>query len=147
MNTIFKTLRRDHEVQRELLDKLVDTSGDTARRREMLSILSVELKKHAKFEERSLYKKLLTSDLTQSKTRHSVSEHEEIDEILEELSNIDFSSPAWLSKCKELKEKVSHHLDEEEDQIFLLAGKVLTREEKRDLSKIYLNGVSSEFRA
>ena len=35
MTTIFEALRESHDIQRELAEKLVQTSGDTPERREL----------------------------------------------------------------------------------------------------------------
>ncbi|WP_422084228.1 hemerythrin domain-containing protein [Ulvibacterium sp.] len=134
---IFKTLRKDHDKQRDLLDKLVNTSGDTKRRKETFESLKRELEVHADAEERYFYKPLIDSDKTQDKARHGIAEHHEIDELLEELEQTEFSSPAWLKIAKDLKERVEHHLDEEEHQVFQMAGKVLSASQKESLSKKY----------
>ncbi|MAQ76729.1 MAG: hemerythrin, partial [Aquimarina sp.] len=72
---IFEALRKDHEIQRSLLDKLVDTSGDTEKRDEIFKELKKELEIHADGEERFFYVPLIEKDLTQEKSRHSIAEH------------------------------------------------------------------------
>ena len=44
---IFEALREDHEIQRTLIDKLVNTSGDNDLRRNMFNKLKRELAIHA----------------------------------------------------------------------------------------------------
>lgn len=131
MNTIFKALKEDHELQRALLDEISKTSGDSPKRRTLYNMLKSELTKHAKYEEQHFYKLLIDEDETQEKARHSIHEHHEIDELVEDLDKKNFSSPHWLRKFKELKDMVEHHLDEEEQDIFPLAGDVLDRREKK----------------
>ena len=134
---IFKALRDDHEVQRKLLDKLVETSGDTERRDKVFADLRNELETHADAEERYFYKPLIDSDKTQTKARHSIAEHHEIDELIEELEKTEYSSSAWLKITKNLQEKVEHHLEEEEHEVFQVAGKVLTETQKENLAREY----------
>ena len=76
-------------------------------------------------------------DLTQEKSRHSVAEHHEMDELIEELEKTDMSSPGWIATAKKLGDRVIHHLDEEEHEVFQLAGKALTEKQKEELAKSY----------
>lgn len=134
---IFEAIRKDHEVQRDLLDSLVKTSGDTSKRRELFDKLKKELQTHADAEERNFYIPLIEKDLTQEKARHSIAEHHEIDELIEKLEETEFSSTGWLTIAKTLHESVTHHLDEEEHEVFQLAGKALNEEQKKTLAKDY----------
>ena len=134
---IFEALREDHDIQRSLLDKLVETSGDTKKRDKIFADLRNELEIHADAEERYFYKPLIDSDKTQAKARHGIAEHHEIDELIEELEKTEYSSPAWLKIAKNLQEKVEHHLDEEEHEVFQMAGKVLTASQKEELATAY----------
>lgn len=135
--TIFETLRKDHEVQRELVDKLIQTHGDSNKRDDLFSQLKTELTCHAIAEERCFYIPLMEHDLTQEKSRHSVAEHHELDELVAELEETDYSSPGWLATAKKLSEKLHHHLDEEEHEVFQMGGKVLTDSQKTELSNCY----------
>lgn len=139
--TIFEELRQDHDVQRELFDRLENTSGDESARRQDFEHLKQELARHAAAEEKHFYAKLMTVDLTQEKARHSVAEHHEIDEQVEQLDSTEFSSPQWLPRLRELKELVTHHLDEEEQEVFQMAGKALTDKQKGDFGKTYRNDI------
>ena len=142
--TIFEALREDHEIQRSLLEKLVDTSGDTEERDLIFKKLKHELHIHADAEERFFYVPLIKEDLTQEKARHSIAEHHEIDELIEELEETDYSSSGWLKIAKKLKEEVEHHLDEEEHEVFQLAGKALTQTQKTQLSKSYKDYIDEQ---
>jgi hypothetical protein len=134
---IFEALRKDHDIQRELLKKLVQTSGDTKLRDNIFKSLKNELETHADGEERFFYKPLIDSDKTQQKARHSIAEHHEIDELIEKLEETDYDSSAWLKIAKDLQEKVEHHLEEEEHEVFQMAGKVLTETNKGKLADEY----------
>ncbi len=137
MTTIFEALRKDHDTQRNLLERLVQTSGDTEARSKIFKQLKHELDMHANGEERHFYKPLMSNDMMQEKARHGVAEHHEIDELLEKLQETSHDSSAWLKIAKDLKEKVEHHLEDEEHTFFQLAGKVFTEAQKTDLAKDY----------
>ena len=143
MSKIFEELRRDHDIQRDLLDHLVATDGDSKSRRKIYQELKNQLEGHARYEERWFYRPLLEDDITMKKVRHSIHEHEQIDEKLEDLENTDFSQTSWLTKAKQLKELVTHHLDEEEQEVFQLAGKALSEKQKNELSSSYKSDMES----
>lgn len=139
--TIFEELRADHEKQRTLVDILVKTAGDSEGRRELFAKLRKELEDHAAAEERHFYVPLMEADLTQEKARHSVAEHHELDELLEKLEETDYSSSGWLPTAKKLAERLVHHLDEEEHEVFQMAGKVLDDAEQKELGAEYRSGM------
>ncbi len=134
---LFEALRADHDTQRTLLDLLVKTHGDSEGREELFEKVKKELSAHAAAEERALYVPMMEQDLTQEKARHSVAEHHEIDELVEELENTDFSSPGWVATAKKLQHLVTHHLDEEEQEVFQLAGRALDEQAKTRLAGTY----------
>ncbi|MDY6920013.1 MAG: hemerythrin domain-containing protein [Pseudomonadota bacterium] len=135
---IFQALRQDHDKQRQLLEALLETSGDTEERVHLFLALKDELISHAVAEERAFYKPLIMDDMTQEKSRHAIAEHHEIDELIEALEAEDRSSPAWLSTAKKLQAKVLHHLDDEEQEFFQVAGRVLEDKEKSALADEFL---------
>lgn len=135
---IYEAIRQDHDLQRSLLDQLLETSGDTSTRRTLFEKLKKELQVHADAEERFFYVTLIKKDATQEMARHGVAEHHEIDELVERLEETPFDSPGWLTLCKSLKEQVEHHLADEEKQFFQVSGKVLTDSQKTGLAEEYL---------
>ena len=134
---IFEALRISHATQRSLSDNLIKTSGNSKEREALFKELKDELAAHAAAEERFFYVPLIAHDMTQEPSRHGIAEHHEMDELVEKLEEIEFSSPAWIAVAKELHHKVHHHLEDEEQGIFQLAGKVLTEAEKLSLAKDY----------
>ena len=134
---IFEALRTSHETQRALADQLIRTQGNSDDRDLLFKELRAELAAHAAAEERFFYVPLIAHDMTQEPARHGIAEHHEMDELVEKLEDTDFSSPAWLATAKELHHKIYHHLKDEEQGVFQLAGKVLTEAEKISLAKDY----------
>lgn len=115
---VLDRLVADHDRHREMLDKIAETSGDTEERRELFTQLTKELKSHAAAEEQSVYSEMLADPEVNDETRHSVAEHHEIEEMLNDLAATDMSSSAWLQKFKQFDERYRHHIDEEEDDHF-----------------------------
>lgn len=141
---IFESLREDHDVQRKLVDELIETHGDTEKRDDLFLRIKTELESHAAAEERCFYIPLMEHDMTLEKSRHSVAEHHEIDEFIKQLEDTEYSSPGWLTIAKQLTHKVHHHLDEEEQEVFQLAGKVLSDIQKSGLSGDYQSEMKAQ---
>ena len=136
--TIFDVLKFSHEKQRELSDKLIETTGNSEERKHYFSLLKHELFAHAVAEDRYFYIPLMMTDAGLNITRHALSEHHEIDELLEQLTEKELNNPSWLRIANQLRKLVHHHLDEEEHKFFQQAGKILADKEKETLGKKYL---------
>lgn len=99
----------------------------------MRNMLFDKLKKdliaHANAEEQTLYAELIADSDTQEQARHSVHEHEGIDELLETLEETDMSSPAWMQTFKKLRHEVEHHMAEEEEDVFEAAKDVIAKKD------------------
>jgi hypothetical protein len=115
---IFEALRESHVIQRNLAERLLQTSGDTPERRELFERLKNELFAHAVAEDRYFYIPLMMTDSGLNITRHALAEHHKMDELLEQLTETEFSNPGWLAIAKKLSETVHHHLQEEEHGFF-----------------------------
>lgn len=107
------------------------------RSEKLFKILKHELEIHADAEERFFYVPLIQKDLTQEKARHSVAEHHEMDELVEQLEDTEMDASNWLKIAKDLEHQLIHHLDEEEQEVFQMAGKALTENQKTSLASDY----------
>lgn len=135
---IFEALRESHDRQRGYADALIQTSGDSEARAQAYRQLKEELQAHETAEERFFYIPLMEHDNGIDLSRHAISEHHEMDEMMEELDETEMSSPAWLATAKKLSEKVHHHLKEEEQKFFQMAGKLLDEKQKQSLAGKYV---------
>ena len=97
---------------------MLETHGDSAERKRLFTELTKELKGHAAAEEQALYSTMLRKPETTDETRHSVAEHHEIDEALNDLAATDMSEGGWLQKFKSFDHQYRHHIDEEEEDHF-----------------------------
>lgn len=134
---IFERLKQDHDRHRELLDKLLETSGETEERKKLFTELTKELKAHAAAEEQALYSTMLRKPQTTDETRHSVAEHHEIDEALNDLAATDMSEGGWLTKFKTFAHDYRHHIDEEEEDHFPDFENYLTDEDTRHMEQVF----------
>lgn len=129
MATIYEAIEKDHEKHRDLLNRLAETSGDSEERRSLWHDFYYDVKSHAAAEEETFYSKLMERPDGQDDARHSVSEHKEMDDMLEELNSMGFDNPGWLTRFKALKHDYEHHIEEEEEDIFAKAREVIPDDE------------------
>ncbi len=134
---IFDRLKQDHDTHRDLLDKLMQTSGASAERQQLFTQLTKELKSHAAAEEQALYSTMMRKPPTTDETRHSVAEHHEINEALNDLAATDMNADAWLEKFKDFEHRYRHHISEEEDDHFPDFAKHLDEDDMRHMRDVF----------
>lgn len=134
---IFDRLKQDHDSHRGLLDKLSGTHGESDERKQLFEEFTVEVKGHAAAEEQALYSTMLRKPVTTDDTRHSVAEHHEIEEALNDLAATNMASGAWMAKFKQLDHDYRHHIEEEESEHFPDFAKHLTEEDTEHMRKVF----------
>ena len=83
---IFEALRESHDNQRALSEQLIQTHGHTELREQLFQALKNELWAHSVAEDRYLYIPLMFNDIGLDISRHALSEHHEMDELVGPLS-------------------------------------------------------------
>ncbi len=136
-DTIYDALRESHELQRSLCRKLLRAEAGDERREQLFRELRIELAAHAAAEERYLYAPILMDDMGLNASRHALSEHHDIDELVDELAKATEEGGSWLARARKLSEEVHHHLEEEETRFFQTSGKILSDAQKRTLASRY----------
>lgn len=133
---IYNYLKKDHRKVADLMEQVVAAS-DPAQREELFIQIKQELTLHADTEEVTFYKAI--DDATRSsnvheKMEHANEEHDEVREYLDRLSGMQAEDEQWLEVFGELKHAVTHHVEEEENEIFEKAKKYLTDKEAKELA-------------
>lgn len=134
---IFDALLKSHAVQRELCARLMASIGEPRERGPLFEALKTELAAHETAEERSFYVPLFEHDETVDAARHGISEHHEMDEMVEELEKAEVGSAGWLETVGKLVHRIEHHLKEEEEKFFPQAREVLSRRQQKELGRPY----------
>ena len=122
---IYQRLTKDHEIQKNLAAELMETSGDSPERRSLFDKFKSEVESHAAAEEQTFYAELIETAEGQEQARHSIAEHKEAADLIEELTELEMSTGGWIQKFEKLKEELEHHIEEEEKDVFQLARKCL----------------------
>ena len=134
---IFEALLQSHQRQRAHCDRLLAGIGDHEERHKALDLLKTEMAAHETAEERAFYVPLIEHDETVDPARHGISEHHEMDEMVEDLEKLEAGSAEWLETLGKLVHRIEHHLKEEEEKFFPQAREVLSRGEQKQLGEPY----------
>ncbi len=138
---IYTVLRQEHEVVKDLLMKLCDTTERAEKSREELyQELLRELDSHAKAEQNTLYARLDEEEVMEWKhlLAEAKEEHARVEQLLQELGEMDKTTIEWTAKITVLKEQVEHHVKEEEEKMFKKAREVLKDGEAERLAEAFL---------
>ena len=131
-------LKEDHAKVRKLLDELTSTHGPKTRER-LLAEIHTELAVHTKIEEEIFYpafKEACEKKEDVEMYYEALEEHRAVDSmVLPDLMKTKPDSEKFGGRAKVLKELVEHHADEEEDEMFKLARKLMTKEELEELGE------------
>ena len=133
-SSIFDRLKQDHDAHRQLFDKMADAKGEPDRLEKLFEQFRVEVTAHAAAEEETLYATMLARPDLREDAQHSVSEHKEIDDYLEELEGLSFNGEEWNRVFAQLRKRYLHHIEEEEEEMFPDAARELTAEEEQKLA-------------
>ncbi len=144
MPTIYKTIRKDHDRHRELMKAISRTSGDSPTRRECWNALYYDVKAHAAAEEETFHARIMQKPDGQNDARHSVSEHKELNDLMEKLQATELSSPQWLKLFEKLRHDYEQHMDEEENEIFETAREVFSENRADEISDDFISRKSAE---
>ena len=137
---IYDVLKKDHQVVKDLLEKMEATSETASKsRKDLLEKLRTELIPHARAEERVLYNTLKDIETTKDIALEAYEEHEAAEALLRELEAMSTDDERWSAKLSVLKENLEHHIEEEEDQLFSDAKQVLAVEEAQMMAEAFKN--------
>jgi hypothetical protein len=134
---IFARLKEDHDRHRRLLSRLAETASGSDERRELFEEFTLEVKGHASAEEQALYSTMMRKPPTTDEVRHSVAEHHEIEELLNDLAATDTSATDWMDKFRKLDHDYRHHIAEEEDEHFKDFEQYLTDEDREHMRSVF----------
>jgi hypothetical protein len=136
---IFETLKDEHDLLREQLAKILDLPDDAkSEREECLEDLKKTLHSHTIAEEEIVYETLLPIEHLESEVREGIEEHRLSNQLLVELYTLDVTQAQWEAKVKALKDLLTHHLKEEEEELFAEGREVFDSSRQEELNKLYL---------
>lgn len=127
-------LKNDHDEIKELMSQLDAQSDDKSSDKEtVFTMLSQKLQLHEALEESIFYPAMKQHPKTKELALEGYDEHEELDEVMLQIKGLDFMDAGWPDKVKAMKEKLEHHIQEEEEELFPKAQQVFSEEELQEL--------------
>lgn len=128
-------LKKDHEVVKGILDQLEDTTERaTKKRTELFAKLKEELTAHETIEEDIFYPALREHEEARELVNEAYEEHQLVDYVLEDMSDLSPDDEAWSAKLSVAKKNIEHHIKEEEGEMFTRAREAFDKNELEDLA-------------
>jgi hemerythrin superfamily protein len=138
-NELFRVLVEQHREVDELLEQLANTDeSETDERARLFETMKAKLLSHAKAEEKTFYVALQRAG-EKGDAKHAKREHREIEAALKAVDECDYDDEQFLEKVEELADCVTHHVEEEEGEIFDSAAEAISVE--------HLDRIAEEFLA
>jgi hypothetical protein len=129
-----KLLKDDHDKVKKLLEEGDSTTERAVKTRaELFAKIKSELQVHEAIEEEVLYPALKEHAATKEIALEAYEEHHVVDVIVGELEATPVDDEAWAAKFTVMKENLEHHIEEEEDEMFKQARKVMDASELDEL--------------
>lgn len=134
---ILHRLKEDHQKVEKMFQKIEQLSERAEKTRQKLfTDLKTEILAHAKTEQKVFYDRMKDQD--KKMIKEAESEHQEVEQLLKELSGKRKSAEEFTLQLQELKENVQHHVEEEESEIFDRAREIFSEEELETLGSEFM---------
>ncbi|MFW7380073.1 MAG: hemerythrin domain-containing protein [Oligoflexus sp.] len=124
-DSLLDNLKSEHREVEELLNQA--EKAPPSQRTKLISEIEKNLVSHARAEEKTVYSLFYANEKSDKSDADNESlnlineayeEHHIVDHLLSVLKKIDVRDEAWVAKLKVLKENVTHHVEEEEQELF-----------------------------
>jgi len=125
---LYDMLVHDHEEVKGMFKEAMD-KNDTTKFPE----IKKELEVHMMGEEEFYYPKAKKVD--KKLVEHGIEEHEEAKQLIKELDRMDKKDSQFMSKLKELKDSVEHHVEEEESKLFPETKESLSDDDEKEAAQ------------
>lgn len=129
----FELLKNDHRRAEQLMQQISAASPD--QRRQPFATLRDELSAHFRIEEKFFYPKLLPIQDMKALAEDALDEHQTAKDLLSLLEGIDFATAGWLEIFEKLQEGISHHHEDEEQEIFPRCTQFLKDRDLADMAR------------
>jgi hemerythrin-like domain-containing protein len=138
MNAI-ELLKQDHQEAMTLIEELEIADEDTDEEETLdvqtFSRLQSALKLHTRMEEEVFYPALEQFGETRDLVQEAYREHEQVDELLAQLSILKPTEESFQELLSELRDSIEHHVEEEEGEMFPKAEELCGPERLNELGR------------
>lgn len=135
--TIYEALRNDHMKVTQLMNELIALSPGEEIRKDLIDQIRDELIPHSRAEESVFYNPLRSIPQAKDLVMHSYKEHMEAESLLRLLQVKNRVDADWKETAQKLKQALSHHIQEEEGEIFSVAKKYISHDEATMMAEAF----------
>lgn len=129
---VFDMLKDEHEEIGAIINKIKNARGNE--KQQLLSRLNDALSDHMKLEENFVYPVLEDMEELSDAIQESLSEHNEIEDLLHDVMELEQSSEEWQTIFLGLEEAKETHIQAEEREIFPRAKELMDEQQLARLS-------------
>lgn len=140
--TVLQGEHREIDIMLKTMENIPEALEGS--RESMLERLRDELLSHAHAEQMTVYRLLKERSPDKDGVQHATYEHEQIEQLIDELLTTDPQSGEWGELVYALKTTVRHHVEEEESTLFDDLKEILNEDEARELAKDFLKAKDRE---
>jgi hypothetical protein len=128
-------LKKQHR-EVESLFKKVEKAGGAEERRRLMDQITKALEAHTAIEEEIFYPAIAETGTKKAEemVNEAFEEHHVVKLVLKELPQVDPEDERFEAKMTVLSELIEHHVEEEEKEMFKLAGKI-DKDEAADMAE------------
>ncbi len=134
---IYEALKSDHVELKQLLNDLIALKDNDDYRFVLIEEIRNALVPHSRAEESVFYNTLRAVNADKKIVFHGYQEHMEAETLLRTLQVMDKVNMGWRPVAEKLLEAVSHHIQEEETEIFAEARKVFSTQEATAMAEAF----------
>jgi DNA phosphorothioation-dependent restriction protein DptG len=140
---IFRHLQEEHAEVSTLM-KRVAAGEEPDIRAKLFPKIHSELMSHAKAEEKEFYPILRKHAALKELIDQSEEEHEEVEQLLGELTTCDPAQDDWGDLFEELMTSVEEHVELEEKELFVRAQDIIDDEQSKKMLERYEQAKKAE---
>ncbi len=129
---VLEEIKKEHEEFKSLITEIENSDGET--KKELFKDLYARVKGHHEAEEHVVFPDVKEKSDDQGKeiVREMIEEHSLGAYQFSVLQRTSVDTETWDAKFSVLKEVLTHHMDEEENELFKQAREVLSEEELQE---------------
>ena len=133
MNAI-ELLKQDHDKVEQLFQKVKGEQGD---QQQLAEQIRIELEVHTQIEEQIFYPYLLENGDEEIKdiVKEGIEEHRQVKSLLKQIEGLSDGSESLDPKLQVVMEDVTHHVQEEEGELFPLVTEQFDGETLQELGQ------------
>lgn len=131
---IYSYLKKDHRIITKLLEEIL-AATEGVQRADLFETLKAEILVHNATKEATFYTALGQHDEAVTAVAKAEEGSQEVERYLRKLTTTPVAHEAWMVLFGEFKHCVTHHIKEEEDDLFTLANKLLDEEDANGLAE------------